>query len=99
MKLLQFLAAEGSAQPGVLSNERVLSLVSLGYPDLRAILEAGPGAFQRVQQLVSSAPEGSGLALADVRLLAPLPNAGKLIFIGLNYRDHAAEARMEIPPT
>lgn len=33
----------------------------------------------------------------DVRLLAPVPRPGKLICIGLNYRDHAAESNMPIP--
>ena len=34
---------------------------------------------------------------ARVRLLAPVPRPGKLIAIGLNYRDHAAESKMAIP--
>ncbi|MGI8565733.1 MAG: hypothetical protein ACR2LZ_04535, partial [Pyrinomonadaceae bacterium] len=37
------------------------------------------------------------VALRDVRLLAPVPRPGKLICIGLNYRDHAAESNMPIP--
>src|SRR5436190_9665091 len=32
------------------------------------------------------------------RLLAPVPAPGKVICIGLNYRDHAAESGMEPPP-
>jgi 2-keto-4-pentenoate hydratase/2-oxohepta-3-ene-1,7-dioic acid hydratase in catechol pathway len=32
------------------------------------------------------------------RLLAPIPSPGKVICIGLNYRDHAAESGMEPPP-
>jgi 2-keto-4-pentenoate hydratase/2-oxohepta-3-ene-1,7-dioic acid hydratase in catechol pathway len=35
--------------------------------------------------------------LADIRLLAPVPRPGKLICIGLNYKDHAAESRMALP--
>jgi acylpyruvate hydrolase len=34
---------------------------------------------------------------AEVRVLAPVPRPGKLICIGLNYRDHAAESNMPIP--
>lgn len=34
---------------------------------------------------------------ADITLLAPVPRPGKLICIGLNYRDHAAESNMPIP--
>jgi 2-keto-4-pentenoate hydratase/2-oxohepta-3-ene-1,7-dioic acid hydratase in catechol pathway len=32
-----------------------------------------------------------------VKLLAPIPRPPKLICIGLNYRDHAAETKLEIP--
>jgi 2-keto-4-pentenoate hydratase/2-oxohepta-3-ene-1,7-dioic acid hydratase in catechol pathway len=32
-----------------------------------------------------------------VQLIAPVPRPGKLICIGLNYRDHAAESNMPIP--
>ena len=35
--------------------------------------------------------------LADIRLLAPVPRPGKLICIGLNYKDHAAESKMPLP--
>lgn len=34
---------------------------------------------------------------SKARLLAPVPRPGKLICIGLNYRDHAAESKMAIP--
>ena len=35
----------------------------------------------------------------DAYWLAPVPRPGKLICIGLNYRDHAAESNMPIPKT
>src|SRR5512144_644999 len=34
---------------------------------------------------------------AAVRLGSPVPRPGKLICVGLNYRDHAAEARLPVP--
>lgn len=34
---------------------------------------------------------------SDAYWLAPIPRPGKLICIGLNYRDHAAESKMAIP--
>jgi 2-keto-4-pentenoate hydratase/2-oxohepta-3-ene-1,7-dioic acid hydratase in catechol pathway len=37
------------------------------------------------------------LEIAGQQLLAPVPNPGKLICIGLNYRDHAAEAGLATP--
>jgi 2-keto-4-pentenoate hydratase/2-oxohepta-3-ene-1,7-dioic acid hydratase in catechol pathway len=35
--------------------------------------------------------------IGNTKLLAPVPRPGKLICIGLNYRDHAAESNMPIP--
>ena len=37
------------------------------------------------------------LPLDQVRLLAPVPRPGKVICIGLNYRDHAAEMGLALP--
>lgn len=39
----------------------------------------------------------NGALLASVRLLAPLMNPGKIVAIGLNYRDHAAESQVAVP--
>lgn len=41
-------------------------------------------------------PEAT-FALAEVRLLAPIPRPGKIMAIGLNYRDHARETGAAIP--
>ena len=43
------------------------------------------------------ATDGAPVALASVHLLAPVPRPGKVIGIGLNYRDHAAESGQPIP--
>ena len=40
----------------------------------------------------------SPIGLSEVKLLAPIPRPPKFICVGLNYRDHAAESKMEIPP-
>jgi 2-keto-4-pentenoate hydratase/2-oxohepta-3-ene-1,7-dioic acid hydratase in catechol pathway len=40
---------------------------------------------------------GRALDLAAETLLAPIPRPPKVICVGLNYRDHAEESKMEIP--
>ena len=40
---------------------------------------------------------GSVHPLSDLQLLAPVPRPGKIVCIGLNYRDHAAESKMAVP--
>jgi 2-keto-4-pentenoate hydratase/2-oxohepta-3-ene-1,7-dioic acid hydratase in catechol pathway len=41
---------------------------------------------------------GDRVALGEVQLGAPVPDPQKIICMGLNYRDHAAESGQEIPP-
>lgn len=41
--------------------------------------------------------EGDLVPQAAVTLLAPVPRPGKIVCVGLNYRDHAAEARLPVP--
>ena len=40
---------------------------------------------------------GAALERAQVTLLAPVPRPGKILCIGLNYRDHAAESNSPLP--
>jgi 2-keto-4-pentenoate hydratase/2-oxohepta-3-ene-1,7-dioic acid hydratase in catechol pathway len=46
---------------------------------------------------VETLPRGSVLPLADLVLGAPVPRPGKIVCVGLNYRDHAAESNMPVP--
>jgi 2-keto-4-pentenoate hydratase/2-oxohepta-3-ene-1,7-dioic acid hydratase in catechol pathway len=42
-------------------------------------------------------PRGAVLPTADVVLGPPVPRPGKIVCVGLNYRDHAAESKMAVP--
>jgi len=48
-------------------------------------------------ELLRALADGRVIKRAEVVLLAPVPRPGKLICIGLNYRDHAIESKMPIP--
>jgi acylpyruvate hydrolase len=54
--------------------------------------------WQKNKNILPKTPEGEGLAypLADVILKAPIPRPGKIIAMGLNFYDHAAENK--VPP-
>jgi 2-keto-4-pentenoate hydratase/2-oxohepta-3-ene-1,7-dioic acid hydratase in catechol pathway len=60
--------------------------------DMLAFLAAGPEALAMARDA-----RGHELPLADVELLAPIPRPPKILAIGLNYADHAAESGQEIP--
>jgi 2-keto-4-pentenoate hydratase/2-oxohepta-3-ene-1,7-dioic acid hydratase in catechol pathway len=97
MKFVTFRRAGQPAQAGVVSGERVVSLAGAGYPDLTSLMAVGGEARSRVENWVFNPPPEAVSALNDVRLLAPVPQPKKLICVGLNYRDHAIESKMEIP--
>jgi 2-keto-4-pentenoate hydratase/2-oxohepta-3-ene-1,7-dioic acid hydratase in catechol pathway len=61
------------------------------------VLASGPEGRTKIETFVQHPPPDSTFPLSSVRLLAPVPRPPKLICIGLNYRDHAAEAHQEIP--
>ena len=46
---------------------------------------------------VETLPRGAVLPLGDLVLGPPVPRPGKLICVGLNYKDHAAESNMAVP--
>jgi len=46
---------------------------------------------------VGTLPRGAVLPRADVLLGPPVPRPGKIICVGLNYKDHAAESNMPVP--
>jgi 2-keto-4-pentenoate hydratase/2-oxohepta-3-ene-1,7-dioic acid hydratase in catechol pathway len=57
------------------------------------------GALERLQSAAQDlAGRGDAQPLADARLGPPIPDPEKFICLGLNYRDHAAEANMDAPP-
>lgn len=103
MKLVTFVHNDKTAV-GALSgaeNELVvdLSVATPSLPtNLKDLLAAGASALEEVAAAVRNPPYGSTLNLEEVKLLAPIPNPGKILCIGLNYRDHAAESNSPLPP-
>jgi 2-keto-4-pentenoate hydratase/2-oxohepta-3-ene-1,7-dioic acid hydratase in catechol pathway len=63
---------------------------------VRQLLQAGPEVRRAVERAVQR-PDAVKVAAAGVRLLAPVPDPPKIVCLGLNYRDHAAEGGAPIP--
>jgi 2-keto-4-pentenoate hydratase/2-oxohepta-3-ene-1,7-dioic acid hydratase in catechol pathway len=59
----------------------------------------GVGALLRASGLEGIGEGGPLVAADDVRLLPPVFDPGKIVCMGLNYRDHAAEAGLDPPET
>jgi 2-keto-4-pentenoate hydratase/2-oxohepta-3-ene-1,7-dioic acid hydratase in catechol pathway len=61
------------------------------------LLRGGAPALELARTASESAPSAARVPVEDVRLLAPVPVPGKIVCIGLNYREHAAESGLPIP--
>jgi 2-keto-4-pentenoate hydratase/2-oxohepta-3-ene-1,7-dioic acid hydratase in catechol pathway len=96
MKFVTFQGAS-RAEAGVVLGDRVVGLAGAGFADMLAVLAGGAAGRAKIETFVSNPPADSTFPLASVRLMAPVPRPPKLICVGLNYRDHAAEAHQEIP--
>jgi 2-keto-4-pentenoate hydratase/2-oxohepta-3-ene-1,7-dioic acid hydratase in catechol pathway len=81
----------------VVSGDNLIGLANAGFPDLISVIAGGGDALARVRRFIESPRSYAGVAFASATLRAPIPRPPKIICIGLNYRDHAAEAKMAIP--
>jgi 2-keto-4-pentenoate hydratase/2-oxohepta-3-ene-1,7-dioic acid hydratase in catechol pathway len=96
MKFVTF-QHDGHQHAGVVSGDSVVSLKAAGIPDMISVLQGGPEVFKRVEVELAKPPADSVFPLSSVKLCAPVPKPTKIICVGLNYRDHAIESKMEIP--
>lgn len=87
---------DASARLGVLTGDEIADLSGLaGAPaSLFDLLQAGGDAVASVKPLVEKAPR---LPLSGASLLPVIPRPGKIICLGLNYAEHAAEGGREKP--
>ena len=101
----------GAARPawraGIVAGDRIVDAGRLaaetdGLPaaeagSVRRLLSLGDEALSSLGTLVEERA-AEGLARDSVVLGPPIPDPEKIICIGLNYRDHAGEVSMELPP-
>jgi 2-keto-4-pentenoate hydratase/2-oxohepta-3-ene-1,7-dioic acid hydratase in catechol pathway len=74
---------------------RAVDLKALGFQtSLLGLIRAGESTWQDVQDALEN-ERGEAFNMRD--LWAPILRPPKIVAIGLNYRDHAAESNMEIP--
>lgn len=93
MHLITFSKEGGASQPGLLEAEVVRPLAPIGFADVLAVIAGGAQALDAI----AAGHDGlESLPLSSVRLSAPLLNPPRIFGIGLNYVDHAAEAKMAV---
>ncbi len=96
MKLLRF-GDVGLEKPGLqLDNGTRIDASGFGM-DWNHDFFADPGNLDRLQEWVEVNAESAPVISDDTRLGSAVARPGKLICIGLNFSDHAAEAGMPVP--
>ena len=88
------------ARLGVRTDAGVIDLAAVDESlptDLKQLLAMGKGGMQRAGRAARKAPE-EAVVKGRINYLPPIQEPQKMICVGLNYKDHAAEAGME-PPT
>jgi 2-keto-4-pentenoate hydratase/2-oxohepta-3-ene-1,7-dioic acid hydratase in catechol pathway len=107
MRLLRYKKHDGEILLGALRDTSVIDLEaaarSLAVPaknfaDMNYFLSAGDPALQQAHELLKDAPPSTITPLSKLKLRAPLPHPGKIIAVGLNYRDHSIESGAKEPP-
>lgn len=96
MRLVTYLRGNEPRVAGVRDGRYVdLQQADPSLPSsMEALLSLGPEAGQRAAAAIA---RGTPFDSAGLRLLAPVPRPEKVICIGLNYADHAAESGQPIP--
>ncbi|MEM7570545.1 MAG: fumarylacetoacetate hydrolase family protein [Pseudomonadota bacterium] len=96
MKLATF-SHDGRARIGLVEGSSVIDVTAgrSGLPEeMKGLIEAGPEALEAAKRLAASAPH---IPLAHVKLHAPIARPGKIMALGKNYADHAAEMGGKAP--
>ena len=104
MKLVRFIYNEKENYGVLIENKRILSLSALSSSipkKLEKLISQNHQVIKEVEKIIREArkkhSESVIYNLDEVTLLAPIAFPPKIICLGLNYYDHAAEARAEIP--
>jgi 2-keto-4-pentenoate hydratase/2-oxohepta-3-ene-1,7-dioic acid hydratase in catechol pathway len=89
----------GSQRVGIVDGDTIVDSAAIdpGAPrTMKQLITDGVPA--RLADKLASADDTARIPIAEAELLIPLPDAGKLICVGLNYHDHAVETGQTVPP-
>ncbi len=102
MKLVTYKPRGASAQLGAIVDGKVINLAEASggaLPnDMRTFLALGDEGLKLAKKVATKKVAAShGVALGDVKLMAPITNPNKVVAIGLNYLDHIKESNAQVP--
>jgi acylpyruvate hydrolase len=97
---LTIFGKHGQRALAVRDGETLIDMAAAGLEapaDISAILRSGPDMLREIATAAAGAPHSARIAAADVSLMPLSLQAGKIVCLGLNYADHAAEANLAAP--
>lgn len=83
-------------QFGIRENGFVYSLSPSSYRSDIEFLATGAAGLEKARALLAGTHTDK-IPVESVQLLSPVLHPGKILCVGLNYRDHAIESKMQIP--
>jgi 2-keto-4-pentenoate hydratase/2-oxohepta-3-ene-1,7-dioic acid hydratase in catechol pathway len=101
MRIVRYEEQHGVIRLGALTARGVIPLeaaarslsISSGYfAEMESFLAGGEAARILAEKIISDAPRSAVIPSFNVVLRAPIRRPGKIIAVGLNYRDHSLEA-------
>jgi len=107
MRLVSYDGGDGVIRLGELTDRGVLCLEVAAreqgastefFADMSTFLAGGEAALLEAKKLMQWAPQNAFRPLSQVGLRPPVPHPGKIIAVGLNYRDHFIESGAKEPP-
>ena len=92
MRLVSYLGDEDGGT-AVLVGDRLIPV----FDGFLTGLDLDPEALEDIRRRAAVLDGAAGIPLDEVELVAPIPFPGKVVCVGLNYRDHVAEGGRPAP--
>lgn len=97
MRFVTFKTSD-QARVGVIDGDDIVELAAIAPeapPTLKQVI--AHGVPNGLAERLSSAPASARHPLSQAKLLQPIPDAGTVLCVGLNYHDHAVETGQSVP--
>lgn len=91
---IAFIQYHDFPQVGIVEGDNIILLPNDDYPSVDFIIRESEKVIQEIMEKKISFPN---IPVSQAKLKAPLQIPGKIIGIGLNYRDHCREQNVPIP--
>lgn len=92
MRLVSYIGPE-DAGTAVLAGDRLIPV----FDGFLSGLDLDPESLDDLRRRAAALEGAGGIPVDDVELIAPIPVPGKIVCVGLNYREHATEGGRPVP--